>query len=83
MIKKVSDNYEGPMIRIWIKYTPRKDAICSCLRIYKDIKGVTCEQIGAPFYGTEADIMLAYFQNATIEENNMVMNYGIDIVEND
>lgn len=81
--KKISDGYEGPMNRIWIKYTPQKGNVASCLRIYKDIKGVTCEPIGHNFFGVEADIMLAYFQNATIAKNDMVMNYGITIVEND
>ena len=83
MTNKINDNYKGPINRIWVKYTPQKGNVCSCLKIYKDIKGVTCEQIGHNFFGTEADIMLAYFQNATIEENNKVMDYGIYIEKED
>ena len=67
------------MNRIYIKYTPAKKNICSNLEIWNDLKGYTCEKIGHTFYGKDADIMLEYFQNATLKENDKVMNYGIYI----
>ena len=67
------------MNRIYIKYKPAKNNICSNLEIWNDIKDNTCEKIGTIFYGKDADIMLEYFQNATIKENDKVMNYGIYI----
>lgn len=71
------------MNRIVIKYKKATRNIASQLIIYNDIKGLDFRQIGCPFYGTEADIMLAYFQNATLKENDTVMNYGIEIIEED
>ena len=67
------------MNRIEIIYTTAKGSIASNLRIANDIKGLTCEQLGTTFYGREADIMLEYFKNATIKENDKVMSYGIFI----
>ena len=67
------------MNRIYIKYTSQKGNVCSNLQIYNDIKGYTCEKIGHTFYGKDADIMLEYFKNATIKENDKVMSYGIYI----
>ena len=49
------------MNRIYIKYTPAKNNICSNLEIWNDLKGYTCEKIGNTFYGKDADIMLEYF----------------------
>lgn len=65
------------MNRIEIKYTSAKDNICSNLEIYNDIKGVSCEKVGYTFYGKDADIMLEYFKNAIIKENDKVMSYGV------
>ena len=65
------------MNRIIIKYWNETGTISSCLRIYNDIKGYDCEQIGCPFYGREADIMWEYFKNTIIKENDKVMSYGL------
>ena len=65
------------MNRIYIKYTYAKDNICSNLKIFNDIKGVTVEQLGTTFYGRDADIMFEYFKNAEIKNNKNIMNYGI------
>lgn len=67
------------MNRIYIKYTSKKGSICSNLQIYNDLKGYTCEKIGHTFYGKDADIMLEYFKNASIKENDKVMSYGLYI----
>lgn len=67
------------MNRIYIKYTSAKGNICSNLRIFNDIKGVSCKQVGETFYCTDADIMLEYFKNVVLKENDKVMNYGIYI----
>lgn len=71
------------MNRIYIKYKPCNKTFASQLIIFNDIKGYTCHQVGCPFYGQEADIMLEYFQNAIIKENDKVMNYGIYIEKED
>lgn len=71
------------MNRIYIKYTPAKNNICSNLEIWNNLKGFTCEKIGTTFYGKDADIMFEYFQNAIIKENDKVMNYGIYIEKED
>lgn len=65
------------MNRIIIKYWNRIGKAESCLKIYNDIKGYTYEQIGASFYGKDADIMWEYFKNAKIKENDKVMSYGL------
>ena len=67
------------MNRIMIKYTSQKGNIASNLEIYNDMKGYSCEKVGHTFYGKDADIMLEYFKNAIIKENDKVMNYGITI----
>ena len=69
------------MNRITIRYKKATKNIGSQLIIYNDIKGLDFRQIGCPFYGTEADIMLDYFQKAIIPENDTIMNYGIEIIE--
>ena len=69
------------MNRIYIKYTPSQGSVCSSLQIYNDIKGYSCDKVGHRFFGRDADIMLEYFQNATIKRNDKVMNYGIYIKE--
>jgi hypothetical protein len=67
------------MNRIYIKYTTQKGNICSNLEIWNNIKGITCEKLGKTFFGREADIMLEYFKNVTIKDNNKVMSYGLYI----
>ena len=67
------------MNRIVIKYTGAKGNIASNLTINNDIKGYTFEKIGHTFYGKDADIMLEYFKNAIIKENDKVMSYGVYI----
>lgn len=67
------------MNRIEIKYWTKTPPALSCLRIYNDTKGNNYEQIGHSFYGKDADVMLEYFKNAVIKENDKVMSYGIYI----
>ena len=74
---------KGPMNRIWVVYRPSEGNIASNLRIYNDIKGLTCTTVGNIFYGNDADIMFEYFKNASIKKNDKVMRYGVYIEDKD
>lgn len=67
------------MNRLEIKYTIDPQTNVNVLKIYNDIKGLTCEQVGKTFYGKDADIMYEYFKNSVIKKNDKIMSYGIRV----
>lgn len=65
------------MNRIEVYYTPQKGNVASCLRIYNDIKGYSCEAVGYNFIGRDADIMLELMKNVDYSKTKDCMAYGI------
>lgn len=67
------------MNRITVNYTPQKGNVASCLRIYNDIKGYSCEAVGCNFIGRDADIMLELMRNVDYSKTKDCIGYGIYI----
>lgn len=67
------------MNRLKIKYIIDTKTNVNMLKIYNDIKGLTCEQVGKTFYGNDADVMYEYFKNSKVKKNDRIMLYEIRV----
>lgn len=70
------------MNRIKLKYMPGKDGERSILKIYNDIKGYNCEQIGETLYGMQAEVLFNLLTHVDYSKLDEYVNYGTIIVEN-
>ena len=67
------------MNRIELLYDPRTKNTDSKLKVFNDIKGYSCIQIGPIYIGSEADLMFKLLSAVDYEKLDDCMNYGIRI----
>ncbi len=67
------------MNRIELKYDPRTKKGDGKLRVFNDIKGYSCIQIGPTYTGSEADLMFKLLSAVDYSKLDDYMNYGIMI----
>lgn len=67
------------MNRIELLYDPRTKNTDSKLRIFNDIKGYSCDQIGPEYTVLEADLMFKLLSVVDYSKLDDRMNYGIRI----